>query len=46
MVSDFIDERNGYLFLTQKEYTKAREADSSVCMEARCLLECGEAKEG
>ena len=46
MVSDFIDERNGYLCLTQEEYTKAREADSSVRMEARCLFEYGEAKEG
>ena len=46
MVSDFIDERNGYLCLTQEEYTRAREADSSVCMEARCLFEYGEAKEG
>lgn len=45
IISDFIDERNG-LCLTQEEYTRAREADSSVCMEARCLFEYGEAKEG
>ena len=46
MVSDFIDERNGYLCLIQEKYTKAREADSSVRMEVRCLFEYGEAKEG
>ena len=47
MVSDFIDEKNGYLCLTQEEYVRAREVDSStVCMEARCLFEYGEAKEG
>ena len=46
MISDLIDERNGYLCLTQEEYTKAREADSSVRMEARCLFEYGEDKEG
>ena len=43
MVSDFIDEKNGYLCLTQEEYVRAREA---VQIQARCLLEYGEAKEG
>ena len=46
MVSDFIDERNGYLCLTQEEYVRARQSDPSIQMEARCLFECGEAKEG
>ena len=46
MVSDFIDERNGYLCLTQEEYVRAREADSTIQMQARCLFEYGEAKEG
>ena len=39
MVSDFINERNGYLCSAQEQYTKAREADSCVCMEAKCLFE-------
>ena len=46
MVSDFIDERNGSLCLTQEEYTRAREVDSSFCMGARYLFEYGKAKEG
>ena len=47
MVSDFIDEKNGYLCLAQEEYVRAREVDSStVWMKARCLFEYGEAKEG
>ena len=43
MVSGFIDERNGYLCLTQ-EYSQAQETDLSIQMEARCLFEYGEAK--
>jgi len=45
MVSDFIDERNG-LCLTQEEYVRARKADSTIQMQARCLFEYGEAKKG
>ena len=46
MVSDFIDEKNGYLCLTQEEYVRARQSDPSIQMEARSLFEYGEAKEG
>ena len=46
MVSDFVDEINGYLCLTQEEFTRARETDPTIQMEARCLFEYGEAKEG
>ena len=46
LVSDFIDERNGFLCLTQEEYVRVREADSTIQMEARCLFEYGKAKEG
>ena len=46
MVSDFIDEINGYLCLTQEEYRRAREVDPTMQMEARTLFEYGEAKEG
>lgn len=46
MVSDFIDEKNGYLCLTQEEYIRARQTDKSIQMKARCLFEYGEAKEG
>jgi len=43
MVSDL---KNGYLCLTQEEYIRARQTDKSIQMEARCLFEYGEAKEG
>jgi len=46
MVSDFIDEKNGYLCLTQEEYARAHRIDQSIQMEARCLFEYGEAREG
>ena len=46
MVSDFVDEINGYLCLTQEEYRRAREVDKTTQMEARSLLEYGEAREG
>ena len=45
MVSDFIDEKNGYLQLTQEEYDKAKN-DSTIARFARELFEYGEAKEG
>jgi len=46
MVSDFIDEKNGYLCLTQEEYVRARQFDPTIQMQARCLFEYGEAREG
>ena len=46
MVSDFIDERNGYLELTQEEYEQAKQKDPSIRKHARQLLEYGEAREG
>ena len=47
MVSDFIDEHNGYLALTEDEHQKAKEVyGSSVKKEARVFLEHGEGREG
>ena len=46
MVSDFIDEHNGYLALTQEEYDQAKLANPQIWMHARVLLEYGEGKEG
>jgi len=46
MVSDFIDEGNGYLCFTQEEYVRATEADSTIQMQVRCLFEYGQSKEG
>lgn len=46
MVSDFVDESNGYLALTQQEYDAAKQDDPTIKMYARQLLEYGEAKEG
>lgn len=46
MVSDFIDEKNGYLALTQEEYDKAKTNNPRIWMHARVLLEYGETKEG
>ena len=34
MVSDFIDEHNGYLHLTQEEYDQAKQSDSNLWIEA------------
>lgn len=42
MLTDFIEEINGYLCLTQEEYTRAQK----LIHPARCLFEYGEAKEG
>ena len=42
---DFIDEKNGYLQLTQEEYDKAKN-DSTITRFARELFEYGEPKEG
>lgn len=46
MVSDFIDERKGYLALTEEEHRKAVKNDSSIKQQARLLLEYGENREG
>ena len=35
MVSDFINEKNGYLNLTQEEYEEAKRNDPSIRMYAR-----------
>lgn len=43
MVSDFIDERNGCLQLTEEEYERAKEKDPTIRKHARQLLEYGEA---
>ena len=45
MVSDFIDEKCGYLSLTQEEYEEAKN-DPTIREYARQQLEYGEAKEG
>ena len=45
-MSDFIDEKNGYLKLTQEEYEVAKRNDPSIRMCARQQIEYGEAKEG
>ena len=46
MVSDFIDERNGYLQLSDEEYSRAKEKDPTIRKHAHHLLEYGESKEG
>ena len=46
MVSDFIDERNGYLALLQEEYNTEKQTNPNIWMDARCYLEYGESKEG
>ena len=45
MISDFIDERNGYLELTQEKYEEVKK-NLSIKKYARQQLEYGEAKEG
>ena len=46
MVSDFIDEQNGYLQLTEEEFSKAKETIPDLKRYARAYLEYGENKEG
>jgi len=46
MISDFIDEKNGFLRLTQEEYDRAKQTDPNIWMEARASLEYGENREG
>ena len=46
MVSDFVDERQGYLALTEEEYERASQNDSAILKQARQLLAYGENREG
>ena len=46
MVSDFIEEKNGYLVLTDAEYETAKSNDLYAEKYAQQLLEFGENKEG
>lgn len=46
MISDFISERDGYLALTEEEYTATKLKDPSIRRYAWQQLEYGEAKEG
>ena len=46
MISDFIDEHNGFLSLTDEEYERAKEANPRAKKYARRFLEYGENREG
>ena len=46
MVSDFIDEHNGYLRLSDDEYEQFKESHPGIKRQARAYLEYGENKEG
>ena len=46
MVSDFVDERNGYLALTNEEFDRLSQTNPDIKKQARCLLLYGESKEG
>ena len=46
MVSDFIDERNGFLALDQNEFEEAQKSDITITQQARETLEYGESREG
>ena len=46
MVSDFIEEHNGYMRLTDKEYERAKNTHPRLKRQARIFLEYGENKEG
>ena len=46
MVSDFIEEKGGYLHLTDSEHDNIKEADPTIRKYAHQLFEYGEAKEG
>ncbi len=46
MVSDFVEERNGYLHLSDSEYERVKQQDPSIKKYARQLFEYGEAREG
>ena len=46
MVSDFVDERNGYLALTDEEFDRASQTNAGIEKQAQCVLLYGESKEG
>ena len=46
MVSDYIDEHNGFLALTEDEYQAAKQTNPAIKRYAREFLEYGENKEG
>ena len=46
MVSDFIDEHNGFLALSDTEYEAAKSSNPRIHKYARAFLEYGESKEG
>ena len=46
MVSDFVDEHNGYLALTDEEFDRASQTNPGIEKKARDLLLYGESKEG
>lgn len=46
MVSDFIEERTGYLALTNEQYKHAKAKDKTIPQVARETLEYGESREG
>ena len=46
MVSDFITKKDGYLCLTEEEYTAACKNDPSLTMAAQTLLEYRESRDG
>lgn len=46
MVSDFVDERHGYLAMTNEEYQNASNDDPAITKGARQLLAYGENREG
>ena len=46
MVSDFVDEKTGYLALSDEEFETASTFNHALWKEARCLLEYGESREG
>ena len=46
MVSDFVDEHNGFLAFSDTEYEVAKCKHPNICKYAREFLEYGESKEG
>lgn len=46
MVSDFIEEKNGYVALSEEEYDKCKLSDKNAKMYERQLFEYWESKEG
>ena len=46
MISDFIDERNGYLVLTKEEFRSAKVNNPNLEQCAQATIEYGESREG